>query len=60
MDSCSAIALLFFHGEYGWQGFAFAALVILGLVALFNELAARTLKRKHVKKRHRNSHRRSH
>jgi hypothetical protein len=57
MASCSAIALGFLHGEYGWQGFVFAALVSLGLVALFNELAARTLNKKHFKKRHRNSHR---
>lgn len=49
MESGSAIVLLFLHGDYGWQGFVFAALVILGLVALFNELAARTLNRKHVK-----------
>lgn len=60
MDSCSAVALLFLHGEYGWQGFVFAALVSLGLVALFNELAARTLNRKRFKKHHRDSHRRSH
>ena len=43
MDSCGAIALGLLHGEYGWQGFVFAAVMSLALVVLFNELAARTL-----------------
>jgi len=42
--------IIFLHGEYGWQGFAFAALMIIALVALFNELAERALKSNRRKK----------
>jgi hypothetical protein len=44
------LSIVFLHGEYGWQGFVFAALCIIALVALFNELADRALKSNRYKK----------
>jgi hypothetical protein len=48
-----------FHGEYGWQGFAFVILLTVALGTLVNWLAARALshiknsKGPRKKKRHR-------
>ena len=46
------IALLF-HGDapFGWQGFAFAALMVLALVLMFNELAKSALAKRNKKRR---------
>jgi hypothetical protein len=54
--------IAFFHGEYGWPGFAAAALFAFALVFLFNELAKASLKklklnRRSHKKRARKTHR---
>lgn len=48
----SEVLLIFLHGEYGWRGFAFAALLMSALVGLFNELARRALKTTKHKKHH--------
>jgi hypothetical protein len=50
--SSDRLSLIFLHGEYGWQGFALAVLGVIALVALFNELADRALKRNRYKKHH--------
>ena len=50
--SSDRLSLIFLHGEYGWQGFALAVLGVIALVALFNELADRVLKRNRYKKHH--------
>ena len=50
--SSDGLAVIFLHGEYGWRGFAWAALGVIALLALFNELAERTVKRNRYKKRH--------
>jgi hypothetical protein len=48
--SSDELSIIFLHGEYGWQGFVFAALCIIALVAFFNELADRALKSNRHKK----------
>ena len=50
--SSDGLSLIFLHWEYGWRGFAFAALLMSALVALFNELAKRALKTNKRKKHH--------
>ena len=44
---------LLFHGDapFGWQGFAFAALMVLALVIMFNELAKGALAKRNKKRR---------
>jgi hypothetical protein len=41
----------FLHGEFGWQGFAFAALAAFALVIIFNELAKAALTKSHKHKK---------
>lgn len=50
--SSDGLLIIFLHGEYGWQGFAFASLMVIALVALFTELAERALKSNRHKKHH--------
>jgi hypothetical protein len=49
------IAMLL-HGEYGWPGFAFAALLALAMCFAFNQLAKASLKKLN---RNRGRHRKS-
>jgi membrane protein implicated in regulation of membrane protease activity len=45
--------MVMLHGDapFGWQGFAFAALAVLALVSIFNELARSTLTRRPKKRK---------
>ena len=46
---------IFFHGEYGWQGFVFAVIMGVVIVALFDLAAAGALGRIRTRKRMRNT-----
>ena len=54
-ESRGVIMMAMLHGDapFGWQGFAFAALAVVALVVVFNELARGALTNR-PKKRKRN------
>ena len=51
------IAILFFHGEYGWRGIVVCAMACFVVVSLYNYLAARTLRKMNGRKHRRTRNR---